>query len=154
MRKSFVVFFSFLVFFSCQHNDYSPEENLLNFFKNEVVVLNQYQKGSYVDYMRFQNQTYKSKRKIANQLIEEINRRFEEMDPQEKIAYQKKWQKKFQPVIDEIYKKTKNLVAWETKQLTPENMAKIKELSIERKTMEEAMAEKKLKPLFFELPEV
>lgn len=136
---------------SCQ-SERTAEEKLLGVFQHKLSTLKSHEKDSYASYMHAENKSFPRDRKRVNALILRINTEYAKMSEKTRKAHEKKWQHKFQPVVDEIFRRTHNLVAHETNMLTQKMMAEIEKLSIQRKAMEKKLPEEKLKPTFFFLP--
>jgi hypothetical protein len=131
----------------------SPEETLLAVFREELVELEAGRFSSYAEYMESREKGFKTRQANVNALIGEINRSFEGLSESGKQSYQNRWRTAFQPVVEKIYVRTRELVVRETRELTPKDMARIKELSIRHKALEKETPQASLKPKFFILPE-
>lgn len=129
-------------------NETPAEEKLLNVFKNEIPILEEFQ-NDYTGYMTHQIDRFNKTQKKTVGFIQEINEKFEDMSEYKKIDYQKKWQIQFQPVIKKIEELTKTMIANQTASLDPKNMATIEELSLKIKEMEKSFNDVKLKPQFY-----
>lgn len=152
-QAPFFFIFLFLCVIHChREKKIDPETELLNFFKEELALLEEYQDGSYADYMAQENERFEKHQPRINDIIARINTHFDAIDNAKKSDYQFQWRDEFQPVVSEIYIKTKDLVVKTTKSLTAQKMATIKELSMVRKSLEKKISTTKLKPLFFEIP--
>lgn len=143
-----------VIFFNAGcHRELPVEEKLLHVFQRKLAALKSYENRPYASYMRSENKSFARDRKDVNELITEINIKYDKIPEKRRKSYEKKWQRKFQPVVDEILRRTHGLVVRETSTLTSKKMAEIEKLSIQRKAMEKNLPEEKLKPVFFILPE-
>lgn len=131
----------------------SPEERLLSVFQRELDELKTFESGSYVDYMMQANRAFAGRQVEINGYIIKINDTFDGLTEAQKIEYQTLWRGRFQPVVTEIYARTKKLVVAETAALTPERMSRIRELSMERQALAKEVPSATLKAAFFVLPE-
>lgn len=131
----------------------SSEPALLAVFKEELAELKAQESGSYSDYMANREKGFKRRQERVNALIVKINSRFDGMAESEKQSYQRQWREAFQPVVEEIYTRTRAMVVRETRELTPAEMARIKDLSVRHKALEKETPQATLKPRFFILPE-
>lgn len=129
----------------------SPEDGLLNIFKVELSLVEQYQ-DDYIAYMQQQLQHFESKNRLTSQAIKEVNRHFSKMSEDEKEKYLRLQRKKFQPIIDSIYNKTRDMIIKQTAVLTPEKMAKVQEFAVKLEVIEKNTKMVKLEPLFFTVP--
>lgn len=144
MKK--VLFFILLALASCQNT--SPEEKLLTMFQQELATIERYQ-VDYMAYTAYQVEVFDKKQSETTDQIKSINKKFSKMSDLEKNQYQKDWQKKFQPVIDEIYKKTQPMLANVQHSLTPTQEAKIQELMVQLEFKQKQSADIKLLPQFY-----
>lgn len=147
------LYLALLFFFTvnCQ-NERAAEEKLLGVFQHKLSRLKSHQRDSYANYMQAENKSFPRDQKHVNELILEINAEYSRMPEKRRSSYEKKWRLKFQPVVNEIFRRTHSLVTRETRALTQETMSQIERLSIERKAMAKKLPEERLKPVFFILP--
>jgi hypothetical protein len=130
------------------------ENKFLTVFQTERHDLERFENGSYVAYMEYQIANFDKKQKRAAALIKQINRNFDAMNPGQQIEYQKKWSAEFQPVVDQIYERTRALIVKQTAELTPEDMTRIQELTIQMQEQTKNAPDAKLKPMFFKTPHI
>lgn len=128
-----------------------PEEALLKMFQQELDTIDRYQ-GDYVAYTSYQVSIFEEKQDQTNAQIKSINKKFSQMSDLEKNRYQKDWQKKFQPVVDEIYQKTQPMLASVQQNLTPVQEAKIQELMVQLEYQQKKSTDVKLLPQFYNEP--
>lgn len=131
----------------------APEEALLAVFREELAELEAGRFSSYADYMASREKGFKARQEKVNALIGKINETFAALPESAQESYQARWRASFQPVVESIYVRTREMVVRETRELTPNEMARIKELSIRHKALEKATPQAALKPRFFILPE-
>lgn len=129
-----------------------PEEKLLNLFRLEKKLVEDYQ-NDYIGYIEYQIVNFERKQNIANDIIKDINTIYDALGEDEKREYQLKWEELFQPIIDEIYQKTRTMLVNQTGRLDQKQMTKIQELYIKMEMMEKAKPAAKLKPRFYTTPE-
>ena len=152
-QKLCLVVFLILISSACHRQPkIEPEVQLLDVFKEELDILKSYQDGAYEEYMVIENQRFQENQLRINKIIAEINNKYSGLDEKNKMNYQFQWRDEFQPVVSAIYAGTKELVVRATKTLTAQKMARIKELSLERKALEAKTKVVQLKPQFFEIP--
>ncbi len=154
LRSTFAILFVVL-FVACakEKEKVPPEDKLLNYFKLELSLLEKNQ-DNYVEYMLKQLVYYKKKNRLFVEAITEINDYFENLADEEKEVYQRQQRERFQPVIDAIYDKTREMIVKQTATLTPEKMAKIQEYSVKLEELEKDIPAVKLVPVFFITPEL
>jgi hypothetical protein len=128
------------------------EEELLQVFQTELEDLEQFENSTYVTYMDFQIKNFNKKQKLAVTLINQINKNYAALPDKHQNTYQRDWAKKFQPVIDKIYNRTRALIIRQTDNLSQETKAKIQELSDRMTALEKDAPAPKLKPTFFVIP--
>lgn len=144
MKK--ILFFIFLGLVSCLGT--SPEEMLLAMFQQELATLERYQ-SDYMAYTAHQVEFFEKKQNETTAQIKLINKKFSKMSDLEKNQYQRDWQKKFQPVLDEIYAKTQPMLSSVQKNLTPIQEAKIQELMVQLEFKQKQSTDVKLVPQFY-----
>lgn len=130
----------------------TPEEALLATFEKERDTLVTYQDRPYHEYLAHQYQGLKQKLAATVPVIVAINKKFGAMPAHEKLGYELEWQRKFQPVIDEIALWTKKMASREAADLTPEIRARIESLTLKTKMAEKKAPGIKLLPVFFHDP--
>ena len=143
MKK--ILFIILLGLASCQNT--SPEDRLLELFQQELVTIERYQ-NDYMAYTAYQVEGFEKKQIETTDHIKVINKKFSQMSDLEKNQYQKEWQKKFQPLIDEIYQKTQPMISSVEQNLTPVQEAKIQELMVQLEYKQKQSTDVKLLPQF------
>lgn len=153
MKKIIAVSIFFLFSFSCQSSQSltNPEEKLLGMFQQELKLVKAYQ-DNYVDYMKYQVDHFPQKNKMSAEIIGAINHKFDKIPDEAKQEYQKQWQLKFQPVIDQIYQYSRSMIQKLKNRITPGIKAKVQEYSIKMELLEKDTADQKLAPKFFVTP--
>lgn len=144
MKK--ILFFILVGLVCCQKAP--PEDKLLVLFQQELDTIDRYQ-GDYMAYTAYQVSIFEEKQDQTNAQIKSINKKFSQMSDLEKNQYQRDWQKKFQPVVDEIYQKTQPMLAGVQKNLTPVQEAKIQELMVQLEYKQKQSTDVKLLPQFY-----
>lgn len=128
-----------------------PEMTLLSVFKEQLSTLERYD-TDYVGYLDHQIRSFPQTNKKTTRAIQAINQKYRALSPGERQAYQRRWQNEFQPVIDAIYRKTRQMVVNAKQNLTPARAALIQELSIKMELLEKNALAARLKPRFFVTP--
>ncbi|MBU0506541.1 MAG: hypothetical protein ABII18_11580 [bacterium] len=128
------------------------EKTFLDHFKVEKVLLTSFQED-YVAYMAYQLNHFTKKQQELTKLITAINRQFNSMSPSQQTEYEKKWQKEFQPVIDDIYRLTKSMILTQKETLTLKEKTEIQTISLKMGILEKKTNKAKLLPRFFYTPE-
>lgn len=150
-RFKFILFslLSLIVAYHVFQTRVSVEERLLESFQAELKMVNSYQ-TDYVGYMTRQIDDFQKKQNETSRLIQQINEKYLGLSDSERIAYQKKWQKIFQPVIDEIYNQTRNMILVQKAKADAGQLVKIQELTVRMELLEKETAVTKILPQFFE----
>ena len=117
-------------------------------FQQELATIARYQ-NDYMAYTAYQVEVFEKKQNDTTAQIKSINKRFSKMSDLEKNQYQRDWQKKFQPVIDEIYEKTLPMLPNVQKNLTSTQEAKIQELMVQLEYKQKQSTDVKLLPQFY-----
>lgn len=129
-----------------------PEEELLEIFRQELGLIAHHQ-ANYIPYMEHQIAHFDKKSEKTMRAIERINRKFAGMTPEEKRAYQEKWRRHFQPVIDRIYRKTRKMILRHETSATHGELAQFEELTVKINLLERDSPQAHLLPRFFDDPE-
>lgn len=148
-RRIIISFFCLLFLMACSEEKHlAPEQAFLNIFELELQSIDEFS-HDYIGYMRYQIKFYTKKTRVTNELIKQINEKYQDMEDDEKRDYQLFWQRKFQPIVDAIAEKTRELIVYETGRLTHPKRAIIQELSIKLEILEKEAPAEKLLPIFF-----
>ncbi len=150
----FLILTLFLASCAEKPDEQEAEEKLLKVFQTEQHDLEQFENSTYVTYMDYQIKNFDKKQKLAVKLINQINKNYVALPEKNQDAYQREWTKKFQPVINEIYARTRALIIHQTGALSRETMARIQELSDRMNDLEKNAPAPKLKPTFFVTPTI
>jgi hypothetical protein len=140
-----------LVLTACSSSDF--ENNLFLVFKEELATVEKYQQD-YIGYMTYQIQKFEQKQSRSQELIRSINTKYGKMSNVEKTAYQQRWQKEFQPLINKIYASTRIMILNQKQNPTQQELAKIQELTIRLEFKQKKAADENLLPIFFSIPNV
>lgn len=151
-----------LVFLACSSsgttdkNDNDAEENLVEFFQEELSLMKSFQQkpDAYVMYLDHQNRSYKNKQIRLNRVISSVNENFEKVPVGDRSRYQRKWKEKLQPIINDMHHMMRKIIIVDTANLNPKTMARIEKLTIEFKEQEKQLRRETLKPDLFEEPEL
>lgn len=129
-----------------------PEEKLLQVFVDELATIESYMNKPYDTYLEYQNSIFLKRIRWTIDLINAINTKYDAMTTDSRISYEEKWQHKFQPVIDDIDKKSRELATRATANMKPADIAKIESLQVKRENLEKKAPLVKLKPVFYRDP--
>lgn len=143
--KNFIIKIFIISSMFCCAASPSPEESLLQIFKEELLELKTFfaEKKSYSLYLEHQIKSLPAKREKLNHVVAQINHKFSKMDIEQRWTYQKKWQKEFGPIISEMVYLTKNF----DEKIKSESQTN--ELAIKAQVIEENYPKLKLTPHFF-----
>jgi len=144
--KSYKWVILFLLVCSCSL--ISPEQKLLSVFESELELLDTY-KNDYLGYMKYQTENFEVKKKESLLAIREINKRFNNLSSTEQMEYQAKWKESFQPLVDEIYNKTRAMVTKQKNELDANSLSKVQELTIKMEILEKSSLRLDLIPQFY-----
>ena len=132
--------------------DGASENELLEFFKQELALIKEFQahkEDAYMNYLRYQMNHYEQKEGRLNYIIKQVNENFSQITVDEKVRYQRHWLEQFQPVVNEMVFLTRKLIVEETAQLNQDKMASIQEFTIRLKEKEKKTKKMVLEPVFF-----
>ena len=132
MKRKFFLLFLIFIFVGCGagKTKVEPEESLLGIFKLELDLVDRYE-NDYVGYMQYQVEHFSKKDHLISEAIEKINKKYNSFsDEEEKAKYVKYWNEQFQPIVNKIYDRTRNMIIKQTSNLTPEKMAMIQVLAV------------------------
>lgn len=145
-----------LLFFACHKTTgdspiSDPEEKLLKVFKDELATLDEFKDKSYAQYLEHQNEVFPQRTRHTLKLIEAINAKYDAMTTDMRISYEEKWQRQFQPVIDDLTQRTRDMATRATADLKPDDIGKIEALHVKRENLEKKAPMVKLKPQFYRI---
>lgn len=150
IKTHFIFLFIFVVLVSCSESKEieNPEQHLLNVFKMELALVEDYQ-DDYIGYMKQQVVFFKKKTRLASEAIAVINEKYKEMSSVEQVEYERNWRKQFQPIVNEIHEETRKMIANQTAHLSTGKRAVIQELAIKLEILEKETESVKLVPKFY-----
>lgn len=119
-------------------------------YQNELSLLKEYQSDA-AGYLSAQIKEFPQKALRFQKLTLEINQKFKQMDWKQKIAYQKKWQKQFNPVVKQIELSSRTLLSESAKKLSESQKAQLARLKIEISVLQKKSNAVELLPQLFDL---